>query len=299
MLWCAGAAFASGLPHPTAIERQVSPERFTPRTSGSGGYVYPGYFNKIRNGTKVPGIGLVEKVERLFPGTRYWYDHPFWDTARHPLPWHTLQSVLGALSELQSDSARSLIFHHKRVVNPDSISDRATYLESVLSQLEREGDWDALTAVIGFVQTERDPPLDVREQCAPLILRIFERMSSESPFFEVFEELYNYIKMHFLDVSDRSNWLKEINPNAVKARILVNRTRLRLIDDLGLLRTYRRAPPSCLHIAERYLPPSSFPLISKCDSSRDKKDLIRFPGVQNLADALRQWESRISQPSAS
>lgn len=291
MLWCAGVELASGLPHPTAIERRVSPERFKPRQTGSGGYIYPGYFNKIKNGTKVPSGIYVEKVDRIFPGTSYWYYHPFWQVAKYPL--YGRQSIFSALRKLESDAARSLILPPQHIRNTGSESERKAYLESIFDQLEQDGSWDALTAIIGFSKFQPDPTDEMKQFFADLILRIFSTMSAERPFYDVLEELYDYLFSCFIDTFHLNEAEAADEQEIFFLRVNLNRIRLVHIEELGLLPHHKAAPASCLHIAAKHLSMETLASLSKYDASRDRTKIMHIPAIRDLAESLCKWEADV------
>lgn len=279
---------ASGLPHATAIEYAVSPETFRRRTSASGGYIYPSYFSRIKNGKKLPGKRLVEKTEIAFPGTKYWFEHPFWDVIRHP---NLTPSPNLFFTNLLPSKYANAVFNPPQHIDKSGLF--ITYVTAVCEGLQQSSDLDSLTAAIWIMRFSRKQEgyeSKSANYLSDLILRIFMRLASQSPFWNISTELFEYINKHFLEFSEDNQWAQVINEGKVGVYIGYNRIILNLIDELGLLENHSRAPASCLEVVGHHIDPIFLGEISELDTTFDRDKIKRMRKIKALTHDLSEWE---------
>ncbi|MBL4882160.1 MAG: hypothetical protein JKX82_12760 [Oleispira sp.] len=70
--------FVSGNSERTAyqLEKEFSPEKF--KTDLNGNISHPCIWGKYRAGKVTPGAALLEKVDKKYPGSLFWLNHPIW-----------------------------------------------------------------------------------------------------------------------------------------------------------------------------------------------------------------------------
>ena len=294
-VWYWAVKEASGLPTAAAIERAISPKNFRPRESASGGFVYPGYFSKIRRGMKSPGKKLVTRTEKIFPGTKYWFYHPFWDVIRCPSAPAGVRLFFS--DSLKSKYANALFNPPKdldRHINPEAAS--AAYLEDTFQGLSTSSDLDSLTAAIWFMRRAKDDELygkEVADYFSALILRIYTKVAAAAPFWEASTEVFEYINRYFIDLSEDHYWAEVIASGRMKIHIGYNRMVLNFINDLGILRKHKRAPAACLQVITHHITPAFFGKIADLETETDMDKIKALPEIKSLTDDLRSWEDAI------
>jgi hypothetical protein len=70
--------FVSGNSERTAyqLEKEFSPEKF--KTDLNGNISHPCLWGKYRVGKVTPGAALIDKVDKKYPGSLFWLNHPIW-----------------------------------------------------------------------------------------------------------------------------------------------------------------------------------------------------------------------------
>lgn len=294
--WYWGVRDASGLPNSEAMEHVISPLTFRPRGSPSGGFIYPGYFSKIKNGQKSPGRRLINRAESLFPGTRYWFDHPFWDVIRHPsLP---ARVDLIHSKPLQSKYASALLNPHNRSGMNRHSEESAAYNEDILRGLDSSGDLDSLTAAILFMDLIKHGENHTRESAdyfSGLILNIFTKVTAAPPFWDISKDLFKYLNKHFIDLSHDNYWAAAIKEEKIGRMIGYNRGVLRFFDDLGILTKHTHTPSACLEVIEQHIDPVIFGELIELG---DREKILELPMIKSLIHDLRAWEQSALQPLA-
>ncbi len=288
-LWYWGVKDASELPTATAIEHVVSPETFRRRKSESGGYIYPAYFSKIKRGEKPAGKKLVRKTDIFFPGTRYWYEHPFWDVIRHKDPFRA--SIAWYVKRLKSENAKSLLFPFPgRQIATDAKA-TSDYIQSTFKKLHNDSDLDALTALIIFLQMARKLDTYDREFAhlvSEQILVVFKRFAAQSPIFHVKDELFEYINRHFIELIEDSRPAYEIIDGDTHLYIEINHMVLDFLDELDALRCHSHAPASCLAIVERHMDIRDLAMM--LEEGVPQKEILDMPVMKVIARDLEAWE---------
>ena len=284
--WFWGVKDTSGLPTATAIEWAVSQETFHRRKGAGGGWSYPGRFSKIKGGTKPPGEKLVAKTETLFPGTRYWYDHPFWSIIR--LSDSEFHIPTTELMSLKDKTARALLIPPKQI-KEGSEAEKSSYIKRAFSHLHESSSIDSLTALIWFVRHSNHISSiedKYRNYISELILDVCSRVASTPPIYHVQKELLLYINKHFIRLSTRSRWYWIVESGYIYKRIKMYTELLAYIDRLKILEY--KAGPDELTTAVHHLSPANIHKISTNMQQGVISNLSGHRGFEVMKQALQR-----------
>jgi hypothetical protein len=285
-VWYWGVAHCLGTQSAYALEKHFSREKI----SVENGVTHrPCKFDKYKRGEHTPSKALIEQVDKEFPGTRYVFDHVFWEVAR--CPCLDINGLYERLSHLRPAIARMLFYPTQGRGNTPNRKDR-TYA-SVFEALRKEGDWDALTACIGLIQEARffgDEGMYI--VFTRPAFAVFRRFVSSFPFYMVANELYAYLMMYLLDNPIGQKIQGSMSGVDVRDLASLSTSRILLIEDLDLLKKHFYADKSCLYVAERYLTAPVIMKITNYIEARRWSEVYKMSEIKNLARALQRWEAK-------
>lgn len=290
--WGKNVKWVSGLKTPAEIERAVCPHTFKkrPKKDEVGGYIYPCYFSKLMRGERIPGDTIIERTNKVFPGTDHVAKHPFWRVAR--CPPIDIGDLYLELSKL--DEEISSLFFDKVSAETGVPRRKPSKWFEILKQLDWRSDLDALTACVGlFQESEYFRPTDVdRFMYGAVIMRVFLRLCCQPPFVFVAEDLFDYLKRHFLLKCEDEEWKEEVNTVDINVRILITKFLISFLSEIKALKVYWHVPSECLHIVDKYTSTNLLQAIIDITTTEDIVALKKLPDIRNMVRALRRWEKK-------
>jgi len=286
-LWYINLQVISGLPTLEAIEKKITPENFKPREIPPGGYVYPCKLSKIKRGKLQVTREYVDKADIAFPGSSYYYFHPFWDMLKNP-PLDA-NDIITIIRNLRTKPANTLLINHQQIA------------DDFLLSIEAKSNLDALAAILGICQmcikyTPKNKELLLKVFAHMII--IFTRISAQLPFYSISDNLYRYLKHHYFDlIKDEVKWSYQTEEDYVFECITAERFMIKIVDQLDILK-YPFAPPSCLHIVEYHLTEPVMDkllnrdIVTSDGALIDKDSIKQWPEIQALTAELQKWERK-------
>ena len=290
-LWIALVAAKVGKKTGYGLEKHFSPE--TIRIATDGGTIRSCKFDKYIRGEHVPEPELVDKIEIEFPGTKAVLEHPFWVIANPSITG--IEALYNELNKLRSGITKLLFF---TPLDSGRMPNRThNKWDEQINLLVKESDWDALTACIGLIQEARylgNPPQPMQHLYAKKTLGVFLPAISQYPFTKIADELFLYLREHFLENKKDKDWTKILNEIELDKHILTYQNMRMLIEDLQIFQTHFFTPQQCLYIADKYLKPPVIAKIFHLFYNGQFRAANNLPEVKKLKRCLRKWEKKVA-----
>jgi len=284
-LWFANLIFMSGFANLETIEREITPDKFKQREKPPGGFIYPCKLSKIGRGKLSVSRNYVDLTEKCFPGSSYFYGHPFWDILSKPNL--KTNDIIKVIRDLRTKPSNTLL------VSPEQCAD------DFFQAIEEKSNFDSLTAILGICEISLEGNPDNEELLLKVfgqMLTVFVRISAQLPFYYISDNLYRYLKYQYFNlIKNNENWVIETEDNNIFRLVIIERFMIRVIEQLEILKS-PFAPPYCLHIAETHFDERLLSKLLTREIVRsngqliDKEYVASWPEIVNLSSDLKQWE---------
>ena len=295
--WALLVKDVSDLPTFTDVERRLLPHTFSKKNDTDvGGWSSSCAFNHYFSGIKVACPKHIDLAEAAYKGkgTRDFYYHPFWDLIKFSS--NNIEELYLSLARLRPGISNLLFYNSNIGERPHRRP--LTEVNETLDKLDKESDFDALTACIGLLIEAKLFSNGVHciftSITIPLIIhRVFKRVASSFPFYNVADDLYADIHDNHLRKNDTEDGKEYYDLLNVQQRIDDNRRILKYIKDNHVLRYHNAVPLTCLHLSEPYITNALIYELRRQKTSEELFKIRQSLGIRNMTRCIRRWENKL------
>jgi len=243
-------------------------------------------FNGYKNGKHLPDSRIIDWFDVRFPGTRNFYDHPFWSIATTHIK--DIETLHMQVAMLHPDVAGK-VFHTDKVKCQQPY--RFLFFPiNFVNHLNEQCDWDAFSACIALIHEAEYYGEDefILQHYVKTAINIFFCIILCYPLSFIGRELFEYLNERFFLPYLPDNYSQVSSNHEFETQTNISRNIITILKYTHIIRSNIIVPPAYLYYSRKYLTSEAFSSFQSYIQAGEPSKIKQHRAIRNLKRCLKR-----------